>query len=117
MNAATRLPFKTHIDGVDIANTFTGLIGSIQATRAQMVKAFGRPKVSASPDASHEWWIRFEDGVTVTVYDYRRCAAMVGDDVPVAWSVGGAKAIHLSRVHMAFRQQHNLRAFTPLPTR
>lgn len=113
MNTATKLPFLTHLDGVHTLPVDTFLVGSIQATRAQMTKAFGKPLVRGGSRASNEWHLAFEDGTVATVYDFRRCAEGQGDDTPIAWTVGGQRAMVLTRVHMAFRQQMSLSAFSP----
>lgn len=105
---------KFHTGATAPVNTdFTGLQGYIQATKRELVKAFGLPDQIALDKSSTYWSIRFEDGTIATVYDYFRNGAAVvapGLDDVIGWHVGGHNRQVDLYVHQALRDALGMKA-------
>jgi hypothetical protein len=99
--------FLTHDDGV-ILPSFSFRVGTIQASKANMVAAFGKPRSFKPEDQygskmSHEWTLLFGDGTCVAIYDYHRANDGEPVDTPITWSIAGLSPAAADRVHDAFR--------------
>lgn len=98
------MKFLTHAAGpIDVRGTF--LQGTLQATRQQLVTAFGEPLLGLTR-AVNDWHIQFEDGAVATIYDWK--TAPVDDAEVYAWRIGGKSREDVERVHQIFREQLGL---------
>mgnify|MGYP000862312730 FL=1 len=94
--------FYTHEQAhVEIAGT--QLVGTIQATPAEMLAAFGPPLFDVQPGVvSVEWRIMFEDGTVCTFYDWKELTRPMIGDVTV-WRIGSNECDGHHLAHEAFR--------------
>lgn len=98
------MKFHTHAAGpIDVRGTF--LQGTLQATRQQLVTAFGEP-LNVARVTLNDWHIQFEDGAVATIYDWKNTPA--GDAEVYAWRIGGKSREDVERVHQIFREQLGL---------
>lgn len=97
--------FHTH-NQAHVETHLTMLQGSIQATREQMIKAFGLPIQSSSSRVINDWKIQFADGTVATIYDWK--TEPFPDDQPYTWRVGGKTHRAVELIHQAFRKAHGL---------
>lgn len=97
--------FHTHNQAV-IDDHLTMLQGSIQATRAQLIKAFGEPLQGLSSRVLNDWKIQFDDGTVAAIYDWK--TDPLPDDEPYSWRIRGKNHRAVELVHQAFRKAHGL---------
>jgi hypothetical protein len=102
--------FRTHNQAdVDTDGT-SWTFSTIQATRAELVKAFGEPMHLGGSRVQYEWAIQFEDGTVATVYDWKK--PEFEEDTPMTWNIGTHAHVQsghaVSLVHDAFRTAHGL---------
>ena len=86
--------FTTHNDDETLDANNTHLVGKITATRAQLSKVFGEPRVYGSGDGDGkvtlEWIIYFNDGTLSTIYDWKRYKlGTPGDNEVEEYHIGG----------------------------
>lgn len=99
--------------GAGVNVTGTQYVSSIQATKTELVTAFGEPETDW--DKSYFFWrLRFADGSVATVYDWSRYKGK-GDPEPsdretIAWHIGAHSGLTASFVHQAFRAALGLKA-------
>ena len=96
-----------------IDTTGTYKVGTIQATRNQLEKAFGTA-ISYVPEEGNkvttEWELRIKtvNGEFVaSIHDWKR-AEPSGRDQSISWTVAGKEYEVNELVHQAFRKAHNL---------
>lgn len=87
------MKFTTHNDAV-IETSGTSLQGYINISHADLIKAFGIPKVWDDYKTDAEWQICFEDGTRATIYNYKNGKNYCGiDGLDVQditeWHIGG----------------------------
>jgi hypothetical protein len=99
--------FHTH-NQAPINDHLTMLQGSIQATRAQLIAAFGECRQGPSSRVAHDWKIQFADGTVATIYDWN--SEPFPEDEPYNWRIGGKAHRAVELVHQAFRKAHDLHA-------
>ena len=97
--------FHTHNHAI-VNDHLTMLQGSIQATRAQLIRAFGEPLQGLSSRVLNDWKIQFDDGTVATIYDWK--TDPFPDDEPYNWRIGGKTHRAVELVHQAFRKAHGL---------
>ena len=97
--------FHTHHQAI-VNDHLTMLQGSIQATRTQLIKAFGEPLQGLSSRMLNDWKIQFDDGTVATIYDWK--TDPLPDDEVYAWRIGGKTHRAVVLVHQAFRKAHGL---------
>ncbi len=105
------MKFQTHNDAeIDIFNT-SWHYATIQATRADLTKAFGQPMLGGDK-VQYEWNLKFEDGTICTIYDWKE--PEFSDTAVIAWHIGNEDGTSTGRVtslvHNAFREAHGLSA-------
>ncbi|CAK0739292.1 hypothetical protein CCP2SC5_1010003 [Azospirillaceae bacterium] len=72
--------------------------GVIKARYADLIATFGRPSNNNGYKTQAEWWVRFEDGVIASIYDYKFEGVSLEQNTD--WHVGGhirdraAQAVH-----------------------
>ena len=64
------MKFQTHNDK-EIQSGGTGLVGHLKTTYAQLVELFGEPMDGDDYKVDVEWEIEFENGVIVTIYNWK----------------------------------------------
>lgn len=97
--------FRTH-NQVQINDHLTMLQGTIQASLAQVIKAFGECRKGPSERVVHDWKIQFDDGTVATIYDWN--SDPISDATPYNWRIGGKSHRAVELVHQAFRKAHGL---------
>lgn len=96
------MKFATHNQG-PVGVDGTRLIGTMQAQVFELERVFG-PSMSPTSDPdkiTHEWRIKFEDGMLASVYTWNQPEPTKGE--VVVWRVGARGVFALPRVHEAFR--------------
>lgn len=80
----------TPASSYEIAKRVTGthLTGYIKATRAQLTKVFGKPRVTDGHDKVNVQWALMLGGNVVTIYDYKEEKAPKANEV-YNWHIGG----------------------------
>lgn len=101
------MKFQTN-DKVTANADYTSLQGSIQASKAELVKTFGPAAISIEPKINDLWTIQFADGTLAVIYDWK--AAVRPDAESYNWRIGGHHPGAVSRVHEAYRAAHGLSA-------
>lgn len=102
--------FKTHNDSSTIDTDMTCLAGHIQATREDIIRAFGEPSQKDHSEKIKQYWqVQFKNGQVATVYDWRREATPVNGEI-YAWHIGARNRATVQLVHDAFRQKNQLQA-------
>lgn len=97
--------FHTHNQAI-IDDNLTMLQGSIQATRTQLIKAFGEPLQGLSSRVTNDWKIQFDDGTVAAIYDWK--TDPFPDDELYSWRIRGKTHRAVELVHQAFRKAHGL---------
>lgn len=101
------MKFHTHNEAT-VNDHGVMLQGGIQATRAQMVKAFGAPRQGVNSRVVNDWKLQFADGTVAYLYDWK--SEPFPDDEPYNWRIGGVTHRAVELVHRAFREAHDLHA-------
>lgn len=96
------MQFRTHNDDPNIDMNGTALVGTIQATRAQITRVFGE-SLGAGDKTFFNWIIQFENGVIGTVYDWKS-GVEPGPNQLMTWHIGGHDRRAAELVHAAFRE-------------
>lgn len=91
----------------------TSLMGTIQATPAQMEKAFGEPEVNHPEDRVPLMWTLVNaegdpDVAVATIYLWKK--PVPNSDQVTTWNIGGHSTEAVTAVHNAFREAHALTA-------
>ena len=92
-------------DSVNIAGT--SLQGYVRTDYNTLISVFGAPTIyneDPTDKTTREWWILFENGVTATIYDWKRYEmGAPGGTLMMDWNVGGSKreAVDLIRERLA----------------
>lgn len=94
--------FHTHNDHPEIAVNKTALVGTIQATREQLTRAFGNPIATHGSKVTTEWHLMFADRSVATIYDWDLFTQPPDDEV-IVWRIGGGDPSAVQKVHNAFR--------------
>lgn len=100
--------FVNHHDA-EINLDDTCLQGSIQATTAQLTKAFGLPLVDGLESRTPlEWRLQFASGEVASIYLWKQ--PIPADHDVVSFHIGGRHPEAVRLVHQAFRKSEGLRA-------
>jgi len=96
-----------HIGTTQTGGTF--LVGRITATRENIEKVFGTPwSYPEGEKVTTEWGIRFEDGTTATIYDWKRAIGAPQLKEAYAWHIGGTSARSFELIEEALAPKKNL---------
>lgn len=101
------MSFHTHNNHPEIDICNTTLVGTIQATKAQLIKAFGNPINYYGDRITTEWRLKFSDGQVATIYDWKLCTTPP-DETVIAWCIGGMDRTVVPKIHNAFADQLGL---------
>jgi len=84
----------------------THLMGYVETTRAELVRAFGEPEEYGLGDkVTIEWGLEFPDGEIATIYDWKRYEEGSPElDELYAYHVGGNKERALLLVKQALKE-------------
>lgn len=102
--------FTTHRDAeIDIVGTF--MCGTIQASRRQLIAAFGEPALKdAGQNVTVEWKLVFYATnertfarTVAAIYDWKRYE-IAGIDEAITWHIGGHNRVAVECVHEVFRK-------------
>lgn len=107
----TALSFKTHneVAGISIGNT--SLQGYVQANFSDLVELFGTQMDGDEYKTDAEWWVKFDDGVVATIYNYKDGINYMGEEegIPTEeitnWHVGGKTNEAFRRVKSLLRKK------------
>lgn len=107
--------FKTHNDpGANIEVNGTSLSGYISCTRNQLQQMFGEPMYNGPGDkVTTEWLIKFDDGMVVTIYDWKRYDNGPGLNEVYQWHIGSHqqwRSNAVARIHDCLREHVGLTA-------
>ena len=104
--------FQTHNDTALSNDNTSWTFSTIQATKAQITKAFGQPQ-ELGGKVQFNWIIKFNDGTLATIYDWKQRTEIADTDL-INWNIGGlasdASGRAVSAVHNAYREAHGLGA-------
>lgn len=92
----------------------TSLLGYIQATREQMINAFGEPSRTYNDQIDRCWQLQFESGPMVRIYDWKLREPLMFAEL-YAWHIGGRSISAVTLVHDAFREAHRLHTRSTWP--
>lgn len=101
--------FKTHNE-VSVDINFTHLQGYVNADYATLCEVFGKPQEGDGCKVDAEWWVRFDDGLVATIYNWKNGLNYMGArGTPVeqidVWHIGGHSAEAAIRIK-ALVEQH-----------
>ena len=87
------MKYYTHNDK-DIDVKGTNWQNDLGVSYDRLVKAFGEPITDWDPKTDAEWYIETEDGVVITIYDYKIGKNYLGNtglpaDAITYWHIGG----------------------------
>jgi hypothetical protein len=105
------MKFRTHNDTqIDINGT--SLQGYIQATRAQLERAFGEPDEGGDEvKITTMWTLLYANGEVATIYDWKRYGAGYPKQSElISWHIGANVKRVEAMVHDSFRAAHGLSA-------
>lgn len=104
------MKFRTDNHGSSIETQQVSLQGYIQATLADLTRAFGAPAVGEPGDRIIACWaIEFEDGSVATIYAWK-LSELPEPSATVSWNIGGVTPRVVALIHDAFRETHGLLA-------
>jgi hypothetical protein len=105
---ATSMNFKTHNDKESLENASNGasLVGTVQATYAELRSLFGKPLTWDDGKVDAQWVVEFSDGTIASVYNWKNGVAYLGEaGLPVRkitdWHIGGLSPAAHTMVQIA----------------
>jgi len=88
------MKFRTHNQGFEMNISGGSLRGYVDTTYHRLVEVFGPPSESYCDKSKAEWYVEFEDGTQVDIYDYKEYDKSVEEIT--CWHVGGKADKELS---------------------
>ena len=90
------MKYYTHNSKQDINPMGTHFISDFDITYNELVDILGEPTLGDDYKCDAEWYIEFEDGVIITIYNYKNGKNYLGEEGLFKenitdWHIGGSK--------------------------